>query len=700
MFKFIATTFPTGNVVFWLSCIANTLFIQYSIMSQQRQNNVMERRAIPDLLDKKYYIPEYQRGYRWEKKQVEDLLNDLYTFFSGGTKGQFYCLQPIVIKERTIDGEFWLEVIDGQQRLTTLLIVMRVFDQLNAPRFGTPTWHGYTIRYATRPTMQGIFDTISLTVDKENKVVIDDAKNRWGNLIDSHYIYNAAKYVLSWFLENDARKNCFAQYFYNSIDDTSSQKSVQVVWYETFEDKDPHDIFNRMNSLKVGLSCSELIRSIFLSSCTQFDLGKMDDLSFSVREEVSNERRQHKQSSINEKWDEIEQQMRDKHFQSFLTSRAISSRNAIELLFDLVSGKHTSNRVRCKYGQLNKEDEMYTYLYFKEMVDEDKDAWTTWQKILNAYEKLIFWYHDRELYHRIGFLNAVAEDGQKDDVVCTLLMQKEGKSALRKKVVSMIRGAMTLPMNKEQKSPVENLYQLSYDNEVHKKYIKQLLLLYNVETCRLQTNGESFSFERYTYIDESHKKKQWTLEHIHAQNSDCLPENKSEAWYEWIVCNLDSLKKLSLGSPELTKKKESLIEDLGKSARPDKNGEPYCKTKAYTFENIKELFESVAEFYTELDEQSDKAKPMHQLSNLTLLDFGQNSMVNNSPFEVKRQKICKQISENVYYPICTKKVFLKLYDHDTTQIHSWSQHDRQLYLDDIKTKLCDYLPETAFNEQL
>lgn len=46
-------------------------------MAQETKHNNMERRAIPDLLDKKYYIPEYQRGYRWEEKQVLNLLNDL-----------------------------------------------------------------------------------------------------------------------------------------------------------------------------------------------------------------------------------------------------------------------------------------------------------------------------------------------------------------------------------------------------------------------------------------------------------------------------------------------------------------------------------------------------------------------------------------------------------------------------------------------
>ena len=355
-------------------------------------NNIMQRKAIPELLNKKYYIPEYQRGYRWEDKQVLNLLDDLDTFFSGDTKGQFYCLQPIVVKEVTIDNEKWLEVIDGQQRLTTILILMKVFDQLNAPKFGLPKTHSYTIRYATRPSIQNIFDTISITSEPStNKAVIDESKNQWPGMIDSLYIYNAAKTILNWFMDEQPRIFRYGQYFYNTVN--SGDKSVQVVWYETNEDKDPHDIFNRMNSLKVGLSCSELIRSIFLSSCTKFNLGTFDGLSDSLKLEVEKERFQQKQSSINEKWDEIEQQMRDESFQSFLTSRNIKSRNAIDLLFDLVSGKYASNKPF--NSNLNKEDELYTYLYIKNMVDVDGDAWTTWLSILNVYEKLLFWYHCR-----------------------------------------------------------------------------------------------------------------------------------------------------------------------------------------------------------------------------------------------------------------------------------------------------------------
>ena len=56
--------------------------------------------AVGELLDGRYFIiPSYQRGYRWKGKQVEDLLNDLYSFaVKPKHKDQeFYCLQPIIV---------------------------------------------------------------------------------------------------------------------------------------------------------------------------------------------------------------------------------------------------------------------------------------------------------------------------------------------------------------------------------------------------------------------------------------------------------------------------------------------------------------------------------------------------------------------------------------------------------------------------
>ena len=42
--------------------------------------NIIELKSISDLLGLKFFIPSYQRGYRWNEQQIEDLLNDINDF--------------------------------------------------------------------------------------------------------------------------------------------------------------------------------------------------------------------------------------------------------------------------------------------------------------------------------------------------------------------------------------------------------------------------------------------------------------------------------------------------------------------------------------------------------------------------------------------------------------------------------------------
>ena len=67
--------------------------------SVQRQSKTVDVR---DVIDKDYFIPAYQRGYRWEKEQVNRLIDDLYNFAemenTEGKSDDFYCLQSLVIK--------------------------------------------------------------------------------------------------------------------------------------------------------------------------------------------------------------------------------------------------------------------------------------------------------------------------------------------------------------------------------------------------------------------------------------------------------------------------------------------------------------------------------------------------------------------------------------------------------------------------
>lgn len=69
-------------------------------------------------LDEEFHIPNYQRGYKWRKKDVEYLIEDIAEIAEEDNSD--YCLQPIVVAED--NGKHIL--VDGQQRLTTIWLIM------------------------------------------------------------------------------------------------------------------------------------------------------------------------------------------------------------------------------------------------------------------------------------------------------------------------------------------------------------------------------------------------------------------------------------------------------------------------------------------------------------------------------------------------------------------------------------------------
>ena len=83
-------------------------------------NNSIALKPINSLKGKKFFVPSCQRGYRWTERQVVDLLNDIWEFSRERDKDEIYCLQPVIVKHH---GDKW-ELIDGQQRLTTIYILL------------------------------------------------------------------------------------------------------------------------------------------------------------------------------------------------------------------------------------------------------------------------------------------------------------------------------------------------------------------------------------------------------------------------------------------------------------------------------------------------------------------------------------------------------------------------------------------------
>ena len=113
-------------------------------MCKESLNNEILKN-VQNLLDLRFFIPKYQRGYRWKENQIIDLLNDIDRFNPSNDedKNSWYCLQPLVVK-KSEDG--W-RLIDGQQRLTSIKLILHY---LNKKFFYVEPKQIYTLDYETR----------------------------------------------------------------------------------------------------------------------------------------------------------------------------------------------------------------------------------------------------------------------------------------------------------------------------------------------------------------------------------------------------------------------------------------------------------------------------------------------------------------------------------------------------------------------
>ena len=174
-------------------------------------NNTIKLKSVRELMEVNYFIPAYQRGYRWTKSQIEDLLNDVYTFSNKKEKGskEFYCLQPIVVKElqdkelqnieklNSLNNWKTYEVVDGQQRLTTILILLKYLQEKHLAGSNFTEEYGfdlYTISYETRPNLNEIF----------SELFIENNSN-----IDYDHITKAYQIIDKWFEKKEAQRSSF-----------------------------------------------------------------------------------------------------------------------------------------------------------------------------------------------------------------------------------------------------------------------------------------------------------------------------------------------------------------------------------------------------------------------------------------------------------------------------------------------------------
>jgi hypothetical protein len=291
-----------------------------------------------------FYVPAYQRGYRWGRAEVGKLLDDIWESLD---KPKPYYLQPVVVKRH---GDEW-ELVDGQQRLTTLFLLFQYMKMEGLKSIGAD----YTLRYETRPDSAAYLEELDASLSQQN--------------IDFFHIYEAYQCISEWFDARAARRQWAADKFYIAL-----FERVRVIWYEAPEDLDATTLFTRLNVGRIPLTDAELVKALLLSR-SRSTPGSTD-----------------RALEIAAQWDAIERDLHDPELWAFITRRELTDPTRISLLLDTIAGGPTG-----RYRPL-----FHTFETLKERVTANPQEF--WNEVVYLHSLVMGWHDSRDLFHKIGFL--------------------------------------------------------------------------------------------------------------------------------------------------------------------------------------------------------------------------------------------------------------------------------------------------------
>ena len=591
-----------------------------------------------------YWIPSYQRGYRWTPKQVEQLLNDLLEF--KGTKSETYCLQPLVIIPHSQEK---FEVVDGQQRLTTILLILTYFNSLRSAEGQDPV---FKIDYETRDDFESFLSNPTKEAARTN--------------VDFFHIFAAYNAIKTWF---GGRRNEIS-----AMNDVLYNKA-KVIWYELPQGSSAIDAFTRLNVGKIPLQDEELVRAILLKR----DESAKVSAAESIRLRIANE------------WDFLEHELQASDFWYFLTVRKPNDGTRIRLLLELLA--------MVKHGQREFGDhELFLYYHDRLQLERGSEESTMhaperiWNEVKEIYLALQEWFEDPVVFHLVGYL--VHENGGRSPLVdlrreSMSLGKREFRKLLRKKAYETLFGVeKDMPSNEtEMRESVDSLVSpLDYNNSKDAVRIRSVLLLFNV-TALLQNprSNARFQFDRF-------KQEDWDLEHIHSVADQ--PPKKQKDRKEWIADYLELLEGLS----------KEPRHDSEKEAEPDREQalltqlrNLQAKGDELDGSSFNDLHRQVTDWSSET--LNSEASGSDGLDNLTLLDRFTNRSYKNAPFAIKRHRILSVDRDGIFVPLCTRNVFLKCYSRRIGNPLIWARDDREGYLAAIIDTLTSFFLNKGDHKQ-
>lgn len=191
-----------------------------------------------------YNIPEYQRGYKWTAANVIQLLEDLKNF-KKSDNDQFYCIQNITITKQKHKDSWCMNVIDGQQRLTTLFILLSYLQRNMKDKIISPSAN--ILKYSIRETSDKFLcDSILTGIIWDNAIDTNAAHTK-----DQFYIMAVADAIQDWFRENKL--------------ETKTVLDDLVLIVNEVRPGDEETVFASLNGGKVDLDGADLVRAILIT---------------------------------------------------------------------------------------------------------------------------------------------------------------------------------------------------------------------------------------------------------------------------------------------------------------------------------------------------------------------------------------------------------------------------------------------------
>lgn len=688
-----------------------------------------KRKSIKELINGKYqfYIPAYQRGYKWTPNEVQKLMNDIWEFHSKPNSTEpdtFYCLQPVVVKPAHAKTDTVYHVIDGQQRLTTILILQQAINDYDAFKDNEDAVKDDEVDYELRRRTLGS-KTFSITYETRG------ASSNWLSKrydsdsmainSDYHHIFNAYRTALEFLasIDDTADENELVRWItlknggkklLEEIEEARVPKRKEseacrsfsacmkdkcdVIWYELEEsDETDEDVFDRLNTGKISLNNAELIKALFLQK---------DNYPVLDGSEVQSE---DYRTSIAREWDSFEHQLQNPCFWYFIydeKSVGMSYDTRIEFILDLVSGK-TKKQSDNYYFTFDYYDSLY-----KKYKNGEKGAIgfvnEQWMVIRELMQTLQDWYDNKTFYHYIGYL---LSQGYSVNEIKDYQFPKDADG-----------NALPIPAKDEFIHKLEELIRSQIQcygwKDLYKsgKGLTPVLLLFNVLSELSSPNDNArYPFHYYKQID-------WNEEHV-APATEFEPNNPARCfqfaaemleYYTDIsyFAQLDDVTKKESMKPSSQRRKpgkikdevwQSLVTEYAACLDTLDEDKEICKKLYEVFkakgrgveELSKECYAIIsAQFDTSTNhlEASDSTE-RDFIWNQVLLDEGTNKSYGNAIFPYKRKRIIKNSSRGLYVPLGTHNVFVKAYSYQMQNMFEWDRTDATRYLAEIIRVLND-----------